>query len=46
MGFVREIIKEQRALSFNPVTAETAADLLMDRVELQKIADLLWERSR
>ena len=40
----REIMKEQRALAFDPVTAETAADLLMDRAELQKIADLLWER--
>jgi 5-methylcytosine-specific restriction enzyme B len=41
---VREPAKEQRPLTFNPVTAETAADLLMDQAELQKIADLLWER--
>jgi alkylated DNA nucleotide flippase Atl1 len=43
-GPVREVVKEQRTLAFDPVTAEAAADLLMDRAELQKIADLLWER--
>jgi 5-methylcytosine-specific restriction protein B len=42
--FVREIEKEQRTLSFNPVTAQVAVDLLMDQAELQKITDLLWER--
>jgi 5-methylcytosine-specific restriction protein B len=42
--FVREIEKEQRTLSFSPVTAEVAMDLLMDQTELQKITDLLWER--
>jgi 5-methylcytosine-specific restriction enzyme B len=43
---VREIEKEQRTLSFNPVTAATAKELLMDQAELQKIADLLWERKQ
>jgi 5-methylcytosine-specific restriction protein B len=43
---VREIEKEQRTLGFNSVTAATAADLLMDTAELQKIADLLWERKQ
>ena len=38
--------KEQRTLGFNPVTAATAAGLLMDADELQKIADLLWERKQ
>jgi 5-methylcytosine-specific restriction protein B len=45
-GPVREIKKEQRTLRFNPVTAATATDLLMDAGELQKIADLLWERKQ
>jgi 5-methylcytosine-specific restriction protein B len=36
----------QRTLSFNPVTAELAAKLLMDQAELQKITDLLWERKQ
>ena len=43
---VRVIEKEQRSLSFNPVTAAAAADLLMDQAELQQIADLLWERKQ
>jgi 5-methylcytosine-specific restriction protein B len=44
--FVREIEKEQRILSFSPVTAEAAGDLLVDQAELQKITDLLWERKQ
>jgi 5-methylcytosine-specific restriction protein B len=36
--------KPQRTLAFRPVTAEVAADLLMDQGELQEIADLLWDR--
>jgi 5-methylcytosine-specific restriction protein B len=43
-GPTREPVKRQRVLTFEPVAEETAADLLMDRAELQKIADLLWER--
>jgi 5-methylcytosine-specific restriction protein B len=43
-GPARELVTEQRTLAFDPVTAETAADLFMDHAELQKIADLLWER--
>ena len=43
---VREIEKEQRTLGFNPVTTAAAAALLMDMAELQKIADLLWERKQ
>jgi len=38
--------EEQRTLGFSPVTAEVAADLLMDQAELQKIAELLWERKQ
>jgi 5-methylcytosine-specific restriction protein B len=45
-GPVPEPKKEQRTLSFNSVTAEAAADLLMDRTELQKVAELLWERKQ
>jgi len=45
-GTVPEIKKEQRTLGFNPVTAAAAAGLLMDVDELQKIADLLWERKQ
>ena len=41
---VRIIEKPQRTLSLRPVTAELAADLLMDAAELDKIRDLLWER--
>ena len=41
---VRTIEKPQRTLSLSPVTAELAADLLMDAAELAKIRDLLWER--
>lgn len=36
--------KPQRTLSLGPVTAELAADLLMDAAELEKIRDPLWER--
>jgi 5-methylcytosine-specific restriction protein B len=43
---VRAIEIPQRTLSFNPVTAELAAKLLMDQAELQKITDLLWERKQ
>lgn len=43
---VRAIEKVQRTLSFNPVTAEAAADLLMDAGDLRKIAELLWERKQ
>ena len=45
-AFVPEPKKEQRTLSFNRVTAEAAADLLMDQAELQQIAELLWERKQ
>ena len=41
---VRISEKPQRTLSLRPVTAELAADLLMDAAELDKIRDLLWER--
>ena len=41
---VRITEKPQRTLSLRPVTAELAADLLMDAAELAKIRDLLWER--
>ena len=40
---VRITGKPQRTLSLSPVTAELAADLLMDAAELAKIRDLLWE---
>jgi 5-methylcytosine-specific restriction protein B len=43
---VRAIEQSQRTLSFNPVSAEVAADLLMDQAELQKITDLLWDRKQ
>jgi 5-methylcytosine-specific restriction enzyme B len=43
---VRAIEKPQRTLSLSPVTAELAADLLMDAAELEKIRDLLWERKQ
>jgi 5-methylcytosine-specific restriction enzyme B len=36
----------RRTLAFRPVSAEMAAGLLMDRAELAKIADLLWERKQ
>jgi 5-methylcytosine-specific restriction enzyme B len=36
----------KRELRFNPVTAEFAADVLMDRAELVKVVDLLWERKQ
>jgi 5-methylcytosine-specific restriction protein B len=41
---VRMTEKPQRTLSLSPVTAELAADLLMDAAELEQIRDLLWER--
>jgi hypothetical protein len=41
---VRITEKPQRTLSLSPVTAELAADLLMDAAELDKIRGLLWER--
>jgi 5-methylcytosine-specific restriction protein B len=34
----------QRELAFHPVTAELADELMLDQAELEKIADLLWER--
>ena len=34
----------QRSLAFQEITPEFAASLLLDRDELAKIADLLWER--
>jgi 5-methylcytosine-specific restriction protein B len=43
---VRIIEKPQRTLSLSLVTAELAADLLMDAAELEKIRDLLWERKQ
>jgi 5-methylcytosine-specific restriction protein B len=36
----------RRQLTFNPITPEFAADLLMDQTELAKIADLLWEQKQ
>ena len=36
----------EKPLSLSPVTAELAADLLMDAAELEKIRDLLWERKQ
>ena len=36
----------RRPLGFNPVTADFAENLLMDLAELDKIADLLWERKQ
>jgi 5-methylcytosine-specific restriction enzyme B len=36
----------RRPLGFNPVTPYFAEHLLMDRAELVKIADLLWERKQ
>jgi 5-methylcytosine-specific restriction protein B len=35
-----------RELAFHPITAEFAADLLMDRAELARIAELLWEKKQ
>ena len=43
---VRMTEKPQRTLSLSPVTAELAANLLMDAAELAKIRDLLWERKQ
>lgn len=43
---LRETEKEQRALGFNPVTSDTVKKLLMTPDELQRIADLLWERKQ
>jgi 5-methylcytosine-specific restriction enzyme B len=36
----------RRQLSFNPITPQFAADLLMDQAALAKIADVLWERKQ
>jgi 5-methylcytosine-specific restriction protein B len=36
----------RRKLAFNPVTPEFADALLMDKAELNKIVDLLWERKQ
>ena len=36
----------KRPLAFNPVTDAIAEDLLMNRAELAKIVDLLWERKQ
>jgi 5-methylcytosine-specific restriction enzyme B len=36
----------KRILAFNPITPVFAAGLLMDPAELDKIADLLWERKQ
>jgi 5-methylcytosine-specific restriction protein B len=36
----------RRELAFRPVTAEFAYNLFMDRDELAKIADLLWEKKQ
>jgi 5-methylcytosine-specific restriction protein B len=36
----------RRPLGFNPVTADFAENLLMELSELDKIADLLWERKQ
>ena len=33
-------------MRFNPITPEFAEDLLMDKAELAKIVDLLWERKQ
>jgi 5-methylcytosine-specific restriction protein B len=34
----------QRELAFHPVTSALADELLLDRAELEMVADLLWER--
>jgi 5-methylcytosine-specific restriction protein B len=39
-------VPARRELTFNPVTPEVAAELLMDQAELARIADLLWERKQ
>lgn len=36
----------KRTLAFRAVTAEAAAELLMDQAEVAKIADLLWDRKQ
>ena len=36
----------RRPLGFNPITPDFAENLLMDLAELDKIADLLWERKQ
>ena len=36
----------RRRLAFNPVTGDLADALLMDKLELIKIVDLLWERKQ
>ena len=40
------VVAPPRPLAFHPVTVEFAADMLMDRAELAKIADLLWEQKQ
>jgi 5-methylcytosine-specific restriction enzyme B len=37
-------LPQPRSLAFSPITDEFAASVFMDRAELGKIADLLWER--
>jgi 5-methylcytosine-specific restriction enzyme B len=37
-------VPARRQLEFNPITPDFAENMLMDRAELAKIADLLWER--
>jgi 5-methylcytosine-specific restriction protein B len=39
-------VPPQRQLAFHPITEEFAAQMLLDRAELAKIADLLWERKQ
>jgi 5-methylcytosine-specific restriction protein B len=43
---VRDKDKEPPKLTFTPVTTDLANSLLMDQNELEKIADLLWERKQ
>jgi 5-methylcytosine-specific restriction protein B len=43
---VAEPLAPPRPLAFRPVTQELAAELLLDRSELVRIADLLWERKQ
>ena len=38
--------EEQQPVSFRTVPAEVAENLLIEQAELQKIADLLWERKQ
>jgi 5-methylcytosine-specific restriction protein B len=43
---VRDKDKEPPKLTFTPVTTDLANSLLMDQNELEKIADLLWDRKQ